>query len=443
MNNQIIKKAIDLASDLGADQSDAILDIGNSLSLSSFQKKIDKYQISSSQILGIRIIKDKKIGVSYTESFDDASIKTMVENAIENSKFSSEDPYQEITLKGKTLVENSEKTYQEDSSTIDQKIEMTLKLEGEIIDGFPEAKAPYNGVAEGTGESFYLNSLGTSTYSKHSYSQAYTSALLAKDGKSAMHYRGEIGKSFSDIDPKECIKESLEIAKAMLSATPISTGKYDVIFTTNMLGDLISCFQSLFSGKSAMEGKNSFKDQLGNEVANSQLTITDSPRFEKAFDYSEFDSEGFEREDLAIIENGVLKSFLHNSITSKFFNLENNGRGARSAKSPLSISGTNMIIREGDASDSDLHQGTYLLINDLSGLHSGTNPISGDFSLGAAGILYKDGKEVQKVKEITVSGNFFKLLKDIKYIGSKTYSDDYRKFFAPKIRFNTMSIAGN
>ena len=96
----------------------------------------------------------------------------------------------------------------------------------------------------------------------------------------------------------------------------------------------------------------------------------------------------------------------------------------------------------GDASDSSMTIGEYLEVHSLQGLHSGSNHISGDFSFGASGYLCRDGARVQPVKGITISGNFHKMLLDINIVGDKVYATTEKNFFAPKLRFEAMSIAG-
>jgi PmbA protein len=130
-----------------------------------------------------------------------------------------------------------------------------------------------------------------------------------------------------------------------------------------------------------------------------------------------FDSEGFDSEDLTLVENGTFKSFWHNSVTAKYFDENNNYRAARGARSSLGVSGTNIIIKEGTESSDSLHNGEYLKIYSMQGLHSGLNFMSGDFSFGASGYLMRGDEIVQAVNGITVAGNFYKMLKEIEGIG--------------------------
>ena len=146
--------------------------------------------------------------------------------------------------------------------------------------------------------------------------------------------------------------------------------------------------------------------------------------------------------NVALVENGVLKSFYHNTATASYFGVAPTAHGARGAKSPLGVSGSTRVISAGDISDKEIHSGEYFEIHELSGLHSGANAISGDFSFGASGYLVKDGVKVKPVRGVTISGNFHKMLLEIGQIGDTIHATSDKSFFAPALRFENMSIAG-
>jgi PmbA protein len=122
-----------------------------------------------------------------------------------------------------------------------------------------------------------------------------------------------------------------------------------------------------------------------------------------------------------VIENGKLKTFLHNLKTAKKDGVESTGNASRASfKAPVGISPTNFFIQPGELSYEDMikRMGDGLIIIDVQGLHSGANPVSGDFSLGAYGYLVEKGQIVRPVEQITVAGNFFTLLETVEEIGS-------------------------
>jgi len=419
---------------------DVIVDKGNNFNLSVDDGKLKKYEVSGSEIVGIRVIKDSRVGISYSEATDYDSLEFMTKQALSNSVVAKLDAHQKISVKhDKPVIGNNDLTYIPDSTDADAKIELALKLESGLKEKDPSTKSPYNGFFESDAESIVFNSEGTECMQKNKIFACYTYALLDRDGEKSDHFQGSYSRTFKGLDLNSCIENSYNHAELLLKGKPISTGKYDIIFSIDQLCDLFGVFSRVFSAKAAIEKINPWKDKLNEPVAHDSLTLIDSPRYNGAMSYSTFDSEGALNNDLTLIEKGVLKNFYHNTSTSNYYKTKNNARAARSAKSNLSVSGNNLIIAKGTE---NVRKSKYVELIQLKGLHSGADAISGDFSFGASGYLYDGETLIQPVKGITISGNFYKMIKELQ-LGNNLQSDWKKCFFAPDIRFFDLSIAGN
>jgi PmbA protein len=440
----VIEKVLNICDSKFLDGFDAILDTGKSLNISSAKGQVDKYVVSSSQVIGVRVIKDNKIGISYSEDFSDDSLKSMVQNAIETSVASEPDPEQTIIGVVKDLSDTNPKTYQEDHTALQEKISLAIKLESEIMNRDSRAKsAPYNGYGEGESHRYYGNSSGLNTYERSKRFSCYTSAVMDHEGKKSMFYESSSARKFSDLKAEWVISESLKKSALLLEAEPVNTGRYDIIFEADVLSSFLGCYQGVLSGKAAKDGVSRFKDQIGQAVAHPEFTLTDRPQYEDGFNYSLFDSEGLIKRDVTLIENGVLKTFYHNTATAKYFKTATTAHASRSPKGHLGVSLEQIVIAPGKSKEDFVTSGRYLMIMGLEGLHSGTNAISGHFSLSAYGVYCEDGKTLRPFKGVTISGNYFDILKEIAAIGNKLHSDNDKTFFTPLIRFSNISVAGN
>jgi PmbA protein len=438
---KILEQIIDFSKKSGADQCDAILSKGESFSLSAQNSEIDKYKVSGAQVIGVRAIKNSKVGISYSESFDEESLKLAAQSAVENALNSEVNEFEKIETSTGEFIFQSE--FEKDITSTEEKIDFCLKLESEVKARDSRVQSvPYNGLSESESASYYLNSNGVFGFSSEYYQSCYTSALLQEGAESSMHYHGVMGRKLSDLNVDVCVTESLTHASEWMKAKPLSTGNYDIIFELDAFSEILSCFSSIFSGKGAMEKTNPFLEKMGKQVAGSGITIRDIPKYKDAFFHSHFDSEGIAHKDLTLIENGVLKSFYHNTATAEFFKLPTTGHGARGAKSALGVGGTTKVISAGSIAESDIVSGEYFEVHSLQGLHSGANSVSGEFSFAASGYLCREGRRVQPVKGVTVSGNFHKMLLDINIIGDTVLSTHDKGFFAPRLRFEKMSVAG-
>lgn len=439
------EQTIEQAMKAGCQGCDVVAGSGDSISLSAQGGEIDKYKVSSSNVLGLRVIKNNKVGIAYSEALDDTSLKAMVEQALAVSVYSGEDPHQEITHKvSEPMLSSRRDIYQDDTTSIEEKTALTLELESKALERDQKVKnCPYNGYADGESYSIYLNHLGTFGEHRERAFSAYTSVLAEADGKQAMFSHAMSTRKFSELDVDTCVEKSVEHAIPLLQGKPIKTGRYAVVFDIEQFEALFHCFSHSFSAKSAKEGKSRFKDKINEVVFHPELSLTDCPQFEEGFYYSAFDDEGITRKDLNLVEDGVLRNFYHNTATANYFKTKTTAHAARSPRGGLGVSGTHLVFKPGSTADEAVAQGTYLKIIGLKGLHSGTNAISGQFSLAVDAILMQDGEPQTYVREVTLSGNFYEMIKGIEAVGNQVHANASKTFFAPAIRFAPLSLAGN
>jgi PmbA protein len=222
----------------------------------------------------------------------------------------------------------------------------------------------------------------------------------------------------------------------------VPSGHYDVIFDEEVQASLFGVFTLMFSGKSAKDGVNPMREKLGESIADTRLNITDQPLSTGGFGYQLFDAEGTATQSTPLIVDGTLNTLIHNSATASFFDMKTTGHAARGPKSTMGVGLHQLEITAGSASQAELSSGKYLMLTDLTGMHSGANAISGDFSFGASGFLYQDGKRLQPVRGVTVAGNFYDMLKKIALIGDKQFWNWERSALMPHLRFTDLAISG-
>ncbi len=437
-------KVLDMARKAGVQQSDVILQRGHSLSLQAQGGKLDKTKVTSTQVLGIRVLQDQKVGISATESLDEDSLMRMIDQALGASRYAHADPYQRIEQKNAAdIIHDDPKLNQADQASLQEKVEVAMALERQVLEKDKRIhNAPYSGYSDGDGEYFYANHLGTFCYQRARSFSCYTSALAGEEGAQAMFSGSSISRNFQGLSVEACVEEASSNALSLLSAKSIPTGRYDVIFRIDEWESLMSAFLGAFSAKAAMEGTAYYRDKVGQTMASSLLYLRDCPQYADGFSPSLFDDEGAPRKDLTLIDRGELKSLLHNSATARYYKLPNTAHGARGARSSLGTGATQLVLEPGTSTESDLYAGQVLKVIDLKGLHSGTNAISGHFSLAIEGILYQNGQIQQYVKDVTLSGNFYELIKEIQAAGKVLEASSSLSFFSPTLRFGGLSLAG-
>jgi PmbA protein len=439
--NLIADQVLDGVKKHGA-TGDLIIDEGQSLSLKASQGELEEYKVSSSQIFGLRVIKDGRVGTAYSEASDKDALTSMLDQAILNASFVAVEANEKILPNNSKLETDNKILCPEDEANIDEKIQMILGLEKVLSAKDKVKNVPYNGVQDVTGQRHIFSSAGLSAYSKGRMCSSYAYALVEDGEFNAMEGVGQAARLFKDLDAEAIIEKTYKNCIDILKGTPVPAKHYDVIFDEEMQTAVFDVFSMMFSGKSAKDGVNPLRDKLGSIVADSRLSISDHPLCLDGFGYTLFDAEGSATHATPLIVEGRLETLIHNSATASHFGIESTGHASRGPKSTLGVCMHQMEIAAGADALSTLQSGEYVEITDLSGLHSGANAISGNFSFGASGYLCFDGERVQAIRGITVAGNFYEMLNKIAGIGDTQTWNWQRSSFMPRIRFADVAVSG-
>ena len=421
---------------------DLIIDQGESLSLKASNGELEEYKVSSSQIFGLRVIKDGKVGTAYSEAADSDALSSLVEQALTNASFTATEVHENILANEVNLKTDDSVLCPAEEVSIDDKVNFSLQMESDLAARDKVKNVPYNGVQDNTTQRHIFSSAGLSAYSKSRMCAAYAYALIEQGDKNAMEGIGQAARLFTALNANDIVDRAYTQTIDILDGSPVPSGHYDVIFDEEVQASLFGVFTMMFSGKSAKDGVNPMREKLGESIADTRLNITDQPLSADGFGYQLFDAEGTATQSTPLIVDGTLNTLIHNSATASFFDMKTTGHAARGPKSTLGVGLHQLEIAAGSSSQADLFSGKYLMLTDLTGMHSGANAISGDFSFGASGFLYEDGQRLQPVRGITVAGNFYDMLNKIALIGDKQFWNWERSALMPHLRFADLAIAG-
>ena len=421
---------------------DLIVDEGETLSLKARDGALEEYKVSSSRIFGLRVIRDGHVGTAYCEAVDAGSLDSMVNQALNNASFGKVEPHENILPNADHLETDDALLCPQDQVAIEQKIEAALEIERELTAKDKIKNVPYNGVQDITSQRRIFSSAGLNASTRSRVCAAYAYALAEDGDKNAMQGSSQVSRLFTDLQPSGVIDKTWDKCIGLLDGKPVASKHYDVIFDTECQVSAFGVFTMMFSAKAAKDGINPMRDKVGEAIADSRLTIYDHPLNTDGFGYHLFDAEGTATRKLALVEAGCLQTLIHNSATASYFDTETTGHASRGPRSTLGVSLHQVEIAKGSTDTATLHSGEYLELTDLTGLHSGANPISGDFSFGASGYLCKDGERIQAVRGITVAGNFYEMLNKIAMIGDRLHWNEGRSALMPGIRFSDIAISG-
>ncbi|HZK33622.1 MAG TPA: TldD/PmbA family protein [Tissierellaceae bacterium] len=441
--NKLFKKGKEKLEDM-----EVYVERSKNINIGVFNGEIDKYSIAESGGLSLRGISNGKMGYSYTEKIDESSIEMLIDEAYENGKYiDSLDPekilagsvdYEEIDGFSKAL----------EDYPIEKKIEFTKFLEKEALSLDKRITSVQMCIYQEFDMSKdIINTKGVNLSHRINGAGAYIS-VIAREGVDVKTGLGfKMFKNFADVDYKEIAKEAVDDAISSLGAKTIKSDDYPTVIDNYIFAGLLDAFSSIFSAESVQKGLSLFKDKVGEKVGSEKLTIVDNPYLKDGFASISFDDEGTKTIKKNIIDQGVLTTYLHNWKTANKDGEKSTGNAKRSSyKSSIDIGASNFYVEKGEKSFEDIlstiEDGVY--ITELAGLHSGLNPISGDFSLPANGFKINNGKLDEPIHQIIVSGNFFQMLKDIEEIGNdlKVGGPMSMNFGSPSVKIKKLSISG-
>ena len=424
---QFIQALLDEARKEGIQSAEIYLSSGDSFRAMCVQGQIANYTVHSTRGLSLRGLYQGKMGYAATEAFDEEAVRQLVQAVKESAELTEDDDVQEIYAGDPEYPQIDNYQPALDQVEEQEKLALIQAVEKKALEMDPRITAlNYNMISTSSGETRIVNRIGDSTKGldlcyRDNMAVCYVSAT-AKEGERVSTGSGlKVTRNFKELVPEEIAREVVGEALFMLHAAPVASGTYRAVIDAKCMPDLLGVFSGVFSAENAQKGMSLLAGKEGQTIASGVVTLMDDPMLPGGLESRPFDDEGVATYTKAVIENGVLKTLLHNLKTARKAGTKSTGNAARLGYAgAVDISPSNFYLKPGDRSKDELlaDMKDGLVITEVSGLHAGANPISGDFSLIAQGYTVKDGKKDAPVEQITVAGNFFELLKNIRAVGS-------------------------
>lgn len=430
-----------IALEQGCSDAEVFAQESAEFSVEVMEQTIDSYSVSRALGLSIRVCLDGKDGYAYTELLEQP--EELVARAMDNARASESTDvhpmqgaaeYPAVTLPENPLT----------NMTDAQRIDLAMKLEKLALEADPRCvRVAGNQVLWEQGKIHIANTRGLRASREVSAALCYTEPVLQEGDVLKDGFAFRSGKELFDLEG--CARAAAGDAARKFGASTIPSGQYPVVLEKHAASSLLRGFFSLFSGEAAQKGLSLLAGKEGEAIAAPCVTLVDDPLF--AENPRPFDDEGVPSVCTTVVEKGVLKTLLHNLKTAQKAGCASTSNGGRgSAASPVGVAPSNFMIVPGERSYDALLEdlGEGLIIRDITGLHAGLDPISGDFSLLAGGWLRKDGK-LQPVEQITVAGNFFTLLNEVEEVGADLWLGipQGSVVASPSLRLKGLMVSGS
>ncbi|WP_017814350.1 TldD/PmbA family protein [Paenibacillus shenyangensis] len=410
------------------------------------QSEVDTYRITETNGLSFRGMIGGKLGYAFTEKIAEDSIAFLLEEAEGNAAvlemedddelFAGSEKYPQLDTYSALLMQTDPDTLIEAAKTVER---IVLKQDERI------AMVRQSSASVREHELLIANTRGLHCHQQDSVGSVSVYLLAGEEQETVTGGWFDYSLTdFSLIRLEEIAARAVAETVSKLGAAPVPSDNYPIILREDAASNLLQTHASIFSAENVEKGFSSLVGKLGQRIAGSNITLIDDPLMTGVPGTSGFDAEGVAAQRNELIHEGTLMTFLHNRKTAAKAGVETTGNAAKGGyKGKIGVSYHNLYLAPGTRSLDELIASTErgILITELQGLHAGTNPTSGNFSLACLGYLIENGNISRPVNQITVSGNFYDLLgeveelgNDLRFIGSCT---------SPSLKIASLSISGS
>ena len=419
---------------------------GKAFEVLIMEGEVANYENSKEEGLAFRGNIGGRTGYAYTEQLTEEAISFLVNMAKENAALLSPEEMEDLYEGEENYPELEGVNEELEQLAVSEKIAAAMKMETAALAGAEEvASLDYCALGTGLAEIAIKNTKGLDVSFAKNFATAYVSAIARKGGETKTGVYFWKAQDWNDFDPEETGKKAAERAASHLGATSVPSGKYDIILDGRAMVSLLGAFAGIFFAESVQKGFSMLNDKTGTKIASDKVTLRDDALLKGGYGTQPFDSEGVSGKNKAVIEKGILKTLLYNRKTAKKDGVQSTGNGFKAGLTgSVKTATTNFYLEKGGISQAELfsQMGDGLFITSLMGLHSGCNVVSGDFSLSAEGFRIEGGKQGQPVEQITIAGNFYKLLEAVEEIADDLYFGS-SGIGSPSVLVRGLDVAGS
>lgn len=439
----LVNASVEEARRRGAEAAEAFFDHSEEIVIEVREGEVENLKVAQESGVGIRILRDGCLGFAYTSDLSWPALREAVDAALANARVASPDSFN--MLPGPAEIYPKMNLYDPTLKEIplEEKIDKACQIEksGRAFD--PRVQITEQAAYE---ESHYqlsiANSRGISASDEGSYCGGAASLVAGADGEQQSGFSLQYTRNYAEIDPEAIGREAAFNAVRLLGGRRLETKRAAVVFDPYVVTNFLSVLASALTAEAVQKGRSLFAGRIGEQVAAPGITIIDDGTLPNGLMSAPFDGEGVPSQRTVLIQGGKLQCFLQNSYTGAKDGLPSTGNANRgSYKSPPELGSTNFYLVPGDLDREEIIKKTAsgIYLTDVMGMHT-VNPISGDFSVGAAGIWIEHGELTTPVRGMVIAGNILELLEGVDAVGK-----DVRFFVgkgAPTIRVARLTISG-
>jgi PmbA protein len=447
-NGALTALALDIvrrAQAAGAAGAECTIAEGDEFTANVRMREIESLKEAGSRGAGLRILIGHRTGASYTSDLSAEGVELLVKSAIELAEVTTEDPHAGLPEPEEMgAIPGDLALYSADVEALETpfRIDAAKRAEAAALDADPRISNSEGASFDShVGRHIFANSLGFLGEYRTSYC-SLSVVPVARDGESMERdYWHTMARGFAGLEaPEEVGRIAARRALRRLHPVKVETQRVPVVFEPRTARTLLDNLFEAVHGMSVYRHESFLAGKLGEKVASENLTVIDDGTLPGLFGTSPFDDEGVPARRTAVIERGVLKSYLLNSYAARKLGMKTTGNASRGLAGNAGIGHGNFYAEKGVQTPEEILAGVAngFYVTELLGF--GVNIVTGDYSRGATGLWIRNGELAFPVSEVTIAGNLKDMLLGLEAAGSDL---EFRgSVAAPTLKIGEMTVGG-
>lgn len=388
----------------------------------AYEGEVESFSSADTYGVGIRVVRDGRQGFASAGTLDREVLAEVLADARDNLRFASVDPFVALAEPdGVAPVELKLFDQRLVDFATESKIDLVLELERRVLAADPRIVGVESvEFADSVDTTVVLSTTGIRAVSRTSGCSAAVYNLAGDGDDVATGFGFSLGRHPGELDLDVVVADATRRATQMLGAQRAPSQRLTVVFDPWVSAQFLGIVADAFSGTEVFRGRSFLADRVGETVASPKFTLAEDPTDQRWMGASAVDDEGMASRRVELFDGGVVRGFVHDAYSARALGATSTGSAVRSGfRSTPSAGARSVVPTPGHLDDAALiaSVGNGLWVSDVQGLHSGVNPVSGDFSTGIEGRLIRGGELGEPVREVTIASTLQRMLAEIVEVG--------------------------
>lgn len=386
-----------------------------------FGGEVESLSVAEVAGVGVRVVVAGRLGYAWAGSLEPGVVDETLAEARDNAAFAAADDANGLPDRGASDgFRPAELDLWRDevlAAPVEEKVRTALEVERATRRADPRVRGVESaGYGDAAAEVAVASSLGVEAASRRTTCSVASVALAGEGTGTQTGYGFSVGRAPGDLDVDAAAGDAAGRAVRLLGATQAASRRLPVVLDPLVTASLLGVLAGALSGEAVRKGRSMFVGREGERVAAAHVTLRDDPTCPAALGAAAFDAEGVVTRHVTLVADGILAGFLYDVTTARRAGRATTGSAVRGGYgSPPGVGVRALHLRPGRRAPGELLSSLddALYVQSVSGLHSGTNPVSGDFSVGAEGLMVRGGAFAEPVREVTIASTLPRMLLEL------------------------------